>query len=82
MKIELIGKIRYEDSNLWKFSYDKPTKYFCEHCRERKGKVSYATVNTSVKNVEPGDGVGWCKECTYSFDVGEDAPKKNLKKVR
>jgi len=80
MKIKFIGKVRYSDDSLYKVSYDKPTKYFCEHCREKKGKVSFIEVSNTVKNPKPGDGIGWCKECTYSLDLGEDTPTKSFKK--
>lgn len=80
MKIELIGKIRYSESNLYKVTYDKPTKYFCEHCREKKGKISFIEVHNKVENPKPGDGVGWCKICADCCDVGEDTPKNNFKK--
>lgn len=71
MKIELIGKIRYSESNLYKVTYDKPTKYFCEHCREKKGKISFIEVNNKVENPKPGDGVGWCKICSDKYAVVE-----------
>jgi hypothetical protein len=80
MKVTLIGKVRYSDDSLYKVSYDKPTKYFCEHCREKKGKVSFIEVSNTVKNPKPGDGIGWCKDCTYSIDIGEDTPTKSFKK--
>ena len=80
MKIKFIGKVRYSDTSLYKVSYDKPTKYFCEHCREKKGKVSFIEVSNTVKNPKPGDGIGWCKDCTYSIDLGEDTPAKPFKK--
>ena len=79
MKITLIGKVRYSEDNLYKVTYDKPTKYICEHCREKKGKISFIEVNRKVKNPKPGDGIGWCKICADTLDVGEDTPKKNFK---
>jgi len=80
MTVTLVGRVRYSDTSLYKVSYDKPTKYFCEHCREKKGKISFIEVNSDVKNPKPGDGIGWCKECTYSLDLGEDTPTKSFKK--
>jgi len=67
MTVTLIGQIGYSERNLYKVIYDKPTKYVCEHCREKKGKVSFIEVNKNVKHPEPVDGIGWCKQCTYSI---------------
>jgi hypothetical protein len=78
MKVKLIGKIRYSCDSLYKVTHDKPIKYFCEHCREKRGKVLF--IETEIENPKPGDGTNWCKMCADTLDVGEDTPAKPFKR--